>query len=161
MPKRLSDITHAYERTTDDLEDAQDQLTQATESARVKVDAAAQARHKAYDDLFRWLKDHPDEVIVANDWGYRFERGQIARMKVQWAHHVWVEDPEPAPTYRVPSPVAAYHMPYVQEAAPAEPSYMASGIDPDPDDDWDNIGINGRPIVDPDTEPNGQPVEVE
>ncbi len=106
MPKRLSDITHVYEKTTEDLERSQDDLTRATESARVKVDAAAQARHRAYDDLYRWLRDHPDEVVVAGDWCYRISRAQIARMRVQWAHHIWVDDPAPtpAPSYRVPPP---------------------------------------------------------
>ncbi len=102
MPKRLSDITHAFEHTSEDLEDAQHALTHASEAARAKVDACAQSHHAAYDDLHRYLKDHQDAVIVAGDCGYRWERGQIARMKIVWAHHVWVDDPAPAPTYRVP-----------------------------------------------------------
>ncbi len=107
MPKRLSDITHVYERTSADLERSQDDLTRATESARSKVDACAQARHRAYDDLYRWLKDHPDIIVVAGDYGYRYERGQIARMKIVWAHHTWVDDPTPAPSYHVP-PVESF-----------------------------------------------------
>ncbi len=116
MPKRLSDITHAFERTTEDLEDAQDALTHATEAARAKVDACAQSHHAAYDDLHRYLKDHQDVVVVAGDYGYRFERFQIARAKIMWAHHVWVEDPAPAPSYRVPPP----------------PTHTCSSCDPSP-----------------------------
>ncbi len=97
MSRKLSDITHAFERSTEALEDAQDALTQATETARVKVDCAAKDRHQAYDALYAYLRDHGDEVVVAGDWGYRQERGQIARMKVTWAHHVYVEDPPAGP----------------------------------------------------------------
>ncbi len=107
MPKRLSDITHAFERATEALEDAQDRLTQATEAARVRVDCAAKDRHQAYDALYAYLRDHGDEVVIAGDWAYRQERGQIARQKIVWAHHVTVSDP-PAEvrtsmhTYRIP-----------------------------------------------------------
>ncbi len=62
MPKRLSDITHAFERTTEALEDAQDALTQATETARVRVDCAAKDRHQAYDALYAYLHDHVREA---------------------------------------------------------------------------------------------------
>ncbi len=102
MPKQLSDITHVYERTTEDLEDAQDALTRATESARVKVEAAAQARHRAHDDLHRYVRDNPAVVVVAGDYAYRYDRGDLTRARVVWAHHIWVDDPTPAPSYRVP-----------------------------------------------------------
>ena len=40
---------------------------------------------------------------MANDYGYHLgERHQIVKRTVFWAHHIWVEDTQPAPTYRVP-----------------------------------------------------------
>lgn len=136
MPKRLSDVTHLYERTSKDLEDAQDDLTSATERARVKVDAAAQARHRAHDDLYRWVREHPNVVVVAGDWGYHFDRGQISRMKIVWAHHEWVKDPDstPSPTYRVP-PADLMEMTAAAEAKLTAMAIAWGNVEREEDDD--------------------------
>ena len=92
MPKRLSDITHQYERTAADLEAAQEAATMAVETARNQVDVTARAHRIVEHELCDYLRAHPNEVVVANDFGYHWDRGQIARRPVFWAHHVWVED---------------------------------------------------------------------
>ncbi len=107
MPKRLSDITHAYERTAADLERTEYDLAQTTERDKARVKAAEEAHFQVADELRAYLRDHPDEVIIANDFGYHWsEAGFIVRRPIFWAHHVWVEDPAPPPvpaTYRVPT----------------------------------------------------------
>ncbi len=108
MPKKLSDITHQYERSAADLEQAQDSMTETTERARAKVDAAAHAHRAIADELRAYLREHHDEVVVSNDHGYHFDPsqpGSIRRRPVFWSHHVWIEDrPDVQPaTYRVPN----------------------------------------------------------
>ncbi len=141
MPKRLYDITCAFERTTKALEDAEDALIHATKAARAKFDACAQSHHDAYDDLHRYLKDYQDVVVVAGDYGYRFDRGQIARAKIVWAHHVWVIDPTPVPSYRVPT------------AAKPWPN-MAAVLEPHAGESWDvRAGKAAAAFIDAATEP--------
>ncbi len=95
MPKKLSDITYQYERTADDLEQAEDSLTAAVEAARTKVNSASQSHRGVASDLLRYLREHPDEVVVANDYGYHYDPnvpGSIRRRSIFWAHHIWVDD---------------------------------------------------------------------
>lgn len=108
MPKRLSDITHLYERTAADLEQAEDNLTTAMEDLRSRVETVSRRHREVANELSDYLRDHPDEVVVANDHGYHYDPnvpGSIRIRPIFWAHHVWVEDPpaeaQPA-TYRVP-----------------------------------------------------------
>ncbi len=100
MPKRLSDITHAYERSSEALEDAQDRLTTATESAQARVKAASADHWRVSTELRDYLKAHPDEVVVAGDYGYHYDLSQpssIRKRPIFWAHHIWIESGEPKP----------------------------------------------------------------
>ncbi len=100
MPKRLSDITHQYERSSQSLEDAQERLAAAIESARHRVHDASAAHLAATKELRDYLCAHRDEVVVSGDFGYHYESsqpGSIRKRPVFWAHHIWIEDPEPDP----------------------------------------------------------------
>ncbi len=107
MPKRLSDITHQYERSAEELESAEDEMTRAVERARELVGATSRHHRTVAAELLAYLREHPDEIVIANDHGYHYDPhvpGSIRRRPIYWAHHVWVEDREgvqPA-TYRVP-----------------------------------------------------------
>ncbi len=112
MPKRLSDLTHQYERTAEDLEAAEDALTEAVEQARVRVTNASTAHRTISSELLAYLREHPDEIVVAGDWGYHYDPhspGSICSRPIFWAHHIWVEEsPEGRGdvqnnTYRVPA----------------------------------------------------------
>ncbi len=142
MPKKLSDITHQYERSSADLEQAQDELTSHTETLRAAVERTSKAHRAIADDLRAYLKEHQDEVVIANDYGYHYDPSQpgcIKRRPVFWAHHVWVEDRvdvQPA-TYRVPadpSPemIAAFNHGY-------QMSKLATA--------WGDVEPNGEPII--------------
>ncbi len=108
MPKRLSDITHAYERSSEALEDAQERLTTATEAAQARVKTASADHWRVSTELRDYLKAHPDEVVVAGDYGYHYDLSQpssIRKRPIFWAHHIWVEGGEHRPephTYQVP-----------------------------------------------------------
>ncbi len=126
MPKRLSDITHLFERTAANLESAEDNLTTVVESARNEVGRASAEHRHVSSELLAYLKAHPDEVIVANDRGYYYDPhcpGSIRCRPIFWAHHVWVEDrPDGLP--------ATYHVPVESAMATA----------------WGDVEPNGEPI---------------
>ncbi len=125
MPKRLSDIAHAFERTNDELENAQDILTTEVDRLQARVNGAAEARRQASKDLAAYFKDHEDVVVVAGDTAYYLERGIVVGREVVWAHHVWVEDPPPAPSYRVP-PLQPSTVAYIGTDAAEKLSAMAA-----------------------------------
>jgi hypothetical protein len=132
MPKRLSDITHNFERSAQALESTQEEMTSRLEILRTEVDIASQDHRRDADELRRYLREHPDEVVIANDYGYHYDPGvpgSIRCRPVHWAHHVWVEDPEPSEpnTYRVPVTASAVTewAPYVPIDSP-EPEEVAA-----------------------------------
>ncbi len=100
MPKRLSDITHQYEFSLQALEDAQERLASAIESARHRVHDASTDHLAVTKELRDYLCAHRNEVVVSGDFGYHYEAsqpGSIRKRPVFWANNIWVEDPEPDP----------------------------------------------------------------
>ncbi len=149
MPKRLSDLTHQYERTAEDLEAAEDALTEAVEQARVRVTNASTAHRTISSELLAYLREHPDEIVVANDHGYHFDPhlpGSIRSRPIFWAHHIWVEEPPEGRgdvqhnTYRVPVD---------------PPSEMIAAFNAG----YDQAGLTALATAWGDVEPNGEPIE--
>ncbi len=174
MPKRLSDITHAFERTSLNLEETQDELTRLTERAQAQVNGAAEAHRAANKDLLAYLTDHPSAIVVAGDYGYALNRGMVARLDVVWAHHVWVDDPTPAPSYRVPTAAKPWpNMAAVLEPRAGEAGNMETWTDHELKadlaalraDEAGDLSAEGEAALDAMRatweEPNGEPVTID